>query len=387
VASVITLLLGAAVGKPQAQDLTTNTGVFVERPRNPPVRRDKPVARGRRGVTRPSPSAASSPGVASADSTPKKVSAEQAPKEVAPKPADALSAAPAEDRGADVEDALFFGNSARDAAPPRYEEAERAYKLAARLAPQDPRPYIGLGNIYYDRQQFQKAAEEYRKALDLSRPGGAGRELRGGRRGVRNDWPEARHHLRMPRLAALERETRADLAAALLGGGEFVEAEYQLGVLIWYEPKYDGWYAMMGSALSAQKRYAEAAEWLERAVKLAPEKGLTRELLRQVRRRQQEVVPLGLSFGRSLEETRWDVRLSRTFGGTCQLLKGGGVYCQPGDRLFGEYKWTTEGDVIHLTNGRMRCVGHAAGDALTFNCGPPSWPAGFRTYRWERRGN
>jgi len=35
-----------------------------------------------------------------------------------------------------IEDAIALGNSARDSNPPRYEDAERAYKLAAKLEPE-----------------------------------------------------------------------------------------------------------------------------------------------------------------------------------------------------------------------------------------------------------
>ncbi len=66
-----------------------------------------------------------------------------------------------------VEAALEHGNSARDSKPPDFAEAERAYKLAANLAPEDERPFIGLGNIYYDQKRDEEAITAYRKALEL----------------------------------------------------------------------------------------------------------------------------------------------------------------------------------------------------------------------------
>ncbi len=66
-----------------------------------------------------------------------------------------------------VEEAIEQGNNARDQKPPDYEEAERAYKAAAKLAPNDERPFIGLGNIYYDQKRDEEAIAAYRKALEL----------------------------------------------------------------------------------------------------------------------------------------------------------------------------------------------------------------------------
>ena len=78
-----------------------------------------------------------------------------------------------------VEDAIELGNSARDGNPPRYQDAERAYRLAAKLDPKDPRPYLGLGNIFYDQGQLSKAATAYRQAVVLGRLGN--RDMLGGR--------------------------------------------------------------------------------------------------------------------------------------------------------------------------------------------------------------
>lgn len=62
-----------------------------------------------------------------------------------------------------VEEALALGNSARDDKPPRYQDAERLYRLAAKLDPKDRRPHIGLGNVFYDQKHYAEAAEAGRK--------------------------------------------------------------------------------------------------------------------------------------------------------------------------------------------------------------------------------
>ena len=79
-----------------------------------------------------------------------------------------------------VDEAIALGNSARDGKPPRYQDAERAYRLAARLDPKDPRPYMGLGNIFYDQGQLSKAAHAYRQAVVLGLP--RNRDMLGGER-------------------------------------------------------------------------------------------------------------------------------------------------------------------------------------------------------------
>src|SRR5262245_15349321 len=40
-----------------------------------------------------------------------------------------------------VEDAIALGNAARDRRPPDFDSAEKAYRLAWKLNPNDPRPY------------------------------------------------------------------------------------------------------------------------------------------------------------------------------------------------------------------------------------------------------
>lgn len=68
----------------------------------------------------------------------------------------------------DVEDAIEAGNNARDQKPPDYRAAELAYRAATTLAPDDERGFIGLGNIYYDQQNFTQAVAAYRQAVELS---------------------------------------------------------------------------------------------------------------------------------------------------------------------------------------------------------------------------
>jgi ankyrin repeat protein/Flp pilus assembly protein TadD len=66
-----------------------------------------------------------------------------------------------------LEDALSLADDARQAE--RYEAAERGYLLAAKLAPNDPRSYLGLGHAYYSQKKYSEAERSYARAASLSK--------------------------------------------------------------------------------------------------------------------------------------------------------------------------------------------------------------------------
>jgi tetratricopeptide (TPR) repeat protein len=66
-----------------------------------------------------------------------------------------------------LDDALSLANDARQAG--RYEAAERGYLLAAKIAPNDPRSYLGLGHTYYSQKKFPEAEKSYARAASLSK--------------------------------------------------------------------------------------------------------------------------------------------------------------------------------------------------------------------------
>jgi Flp pilus assembly protein TadD len=66
-----------------------------------------------------------------------------------------------------LEDALSLADDARGAG--RNEAAERGYLLAAKLAPTDPRPYLGLGHTYYNQKKYSEAEKSYARAASLSK--------------------------------------------------------------------------------------------------------------------------------------------------------------------------------------------------------------------------
>jgi tetratricopeptide (TPR) repeat protein len=84
-----------------------------------------------------------------------------------PAPPTPAPAQPASAFNKDLEDAIAAGNDARSANPPNYDEAEKAYRLAAKIAPTDARPYEGLGNIFIDQRKYQDAFAAYEQAVKL----------------------------------------------------------------------------------------------------------------------------------------------------------------------------------------------------------------------------
>src|SRR5258706_10550721 len=87
------------------------------------------------------------------------------PASTAPKPKVGTRPQPVNNSG-QLEDALSLADDAR--ANGRNEAAERGYLLAAKLAPVDPRPYLGLGHTYYNQKKFAEAEKSYQRAAGLS---------------------------------------------------------------------------------------------------------------------------------------------------------------------------------------------------------------------------
>lgn len=83
----------------------------------------------------------------------------------APKPRPGTKPAP--DNSEQVDDALKLADDERQAG--RDEAAERGYQLAAKLAPSDPRPYLGLGHLSYNQRKYTDAEKWYTRAAGLSR--------------------------------------------------------------------------------------------------------------------------------------------------------------------------------------------------------------------------
>ena len=172
-----------------------------------------------------------------------------------------------------VEDALALGNSARDANPPRYADADKAYRLAARLNPDDARSYIGLGNIMYDQHRYVEAAKMYRRALSLLAASASGKRRRGAERTVQVSADEH---------ARIQANYHAQLGTCLLLANQIPEAEAEFLEAIRHSTKDARWYALLGYSYFLQNRLAEAASEFKTAIRLDPNTLVYREMLRMI---------------------------------------------------------------------------------------------------------
>src|SRR5262249_29534488 len=64
------------------------------------------------------------------------------------------------------QDAISDGNDARDQR--KFSVAEKFYREALKLKPQDTRAYQGLGNVFVDQSRWEDAEEAYRKAVEFA---------------------------------------------------------------------------------------------------------------------------------------------------------------------------------------------------------------------------
>lgn len=156
-----------------------------------------------------------------------------------------------------VEDALELGNSARNANPPRYRDAEIAYRLAAKLRPKDPRPLIGLGNIWYDQKQYAAAATMYQQALSMLSMGSA-----------------AAGTTRGEMISAQQRRKAAPLHAyigtTMLLTENFTRAEVEFDKAIAGDSENARWRALKGYSLLKLGKPVGARKEFEEALRLEP---------------------------------------------------------------------------------------------------------------------
>jgi len=154
-----------------------------------------------------------------------------------------------------IEDALELANSARNANPPRYHDAEVAYRLAAKLNPKDPRPLMGLANIWYDQQQYAAAAKMYKEALSTmtATSSGGGGFLRGEL---------------LPKQRLLTAQLRASSGIALLQTENFAEAQADFERSVTSEPTNARWHALKGYSLFKLGKISEARKAYQEALRL-----------------------------------------------------------------------------------------------------------------------
>jgi Flp pilus assembly protein TadD len=140
------------------------------------------------------------------------------------------------DNSAQLEDALSLADDARQAG--RDEAAERGYLLASKLVPSDPRPYLGLGYIYYNQKKYPDAERFYARAASLSRG---------------DSEPLARLAFTYSEMQRLDEALAAARRAVTAEPGDYYG------------------YLALGYVLSLRKSYAEAETTYRKSVSLAPQ--------------------------------------------------------------------------------------------------------------------
>jgi len=172
----------------------------------------------------------------------------------------------------EVEDGLARANSARNASPPRYHDAEMRYGFIARLNPRDPRPVMGLGNIAYDQKQYAAAAKIYQEALTMviSMSSFGGAHLRG--------------ELNPAEQRNIASEVRIYLGISLLETNDFKNAQAQFERAVKSEPTNPRVYALLGYSFLKQGNKTGAVKSLQEAVRLEPENSDYQQLLQSAQR-------------------------------------------------------------------------------------------------------
>jgi tetratricopeptide (TPR) repeat protein len=225
--------------------------------------------------------------------------------------------------GDKVDDALALGNAARDRTPPDFLSAEKAYRLAWKLNPGDPRPYVGLGNIYFDQQRYAEAAKEYKDAIKLKERAGSSpasgfvsrkartREIRVEPPGGAGDW-------------------HVYLATAMLQQQNLTGAESELRHAVAIEPNKAIWQAQLGYALFMQKRYTESSALFGFAISLDPNNRTYKELREQSSLKSRAASAQDVVLTKKIRDTKWEIREadSGINKGTCSLRTGQRLDCK-----------------------------------------------------------
>lgn len=172
----------------------------------------------------------------------------------------------------EVEDALARANSARNASPPRYRDAELTYGFTARLNSRDPRPLMGLGNVSYDQREFAAAAKIYQEALTMvtSMASFGGATLRG--------------ELNPAEQRYMASQLRCYLGVSLLETNDFKNAQAQFERAVRSEPTNARWHALLGYSLFKLGVKPEAVKALQEAVRLDPGNSDYEQLLQSAQR-------------------------------------------------------------------------------------------------------
>jgi tetratricopeptide (TPR) repeat protein len=163
-----------------------------------------------------------------------------------------------------VEDSLAAGDLAMQNT--KLADAESDYQAAVAAAPNDPRPYVALGNLYAFEQKPSQAEAQYTKALELDPHNTAAHEALGNIFVSQSEPGHAEEQFRAAvAIDPVDPSYRINLAGLLQKQGKLGEAEAQLRAAIGLDGKNAHAHLALANLLSADpERSAEAqAEFAE----------------------------------------------------------------------------------------------------------------------------
>lgn len=268
-----------------------------------------------------------------------------------------------EDLNDKVEDAIALGNAARDRKPPDFESAEKAYRLAWKLNPQDPRPYLGLGNLYWDQRRYSEAAQAYRDALRY-------RDRSNFKIGLAGQI-----QFGIAKIPAVPVDrTRIYFAATLLEEQNPLGAEKELRLAARSPSDNAEWNGLFGYALSAQRRYTEAVAAYEKAVRLEPLNEQYKKLLSEATEKARETSANDQAITNGLQNTKWEIRdaANSTIKGICELNANGSLRCRGTDSspALSSAKWRVR-DGVFAFEGTFSvpfCIGQLSPATIQVKC-------------------
>jgi cytochrome c-type biogenesis protein CcmH/NrfG len=331
--------------------------LIFQRPPNPPTKKRKkpePTSAGAAQEQKLAPDGAAKPEASSTE-----------------KPTASANPKTSADSSDEVEDALSLGNAARDRKPPDLASAEKAYRLAWKLKPTDPRPFIGLGNVYLDQERYPEAAKAYKEAIRLTTPnttsvgvsGLLGKKSGGGGAIVSSSTA----------MSAEVSDLRVFAIAALLRQDKLLVAERELKSEIAAEPTNVRLRALLGYDLFTQKRYAAAAETYKSALALDRNNDSHKTAMEESTRKSVEASARDATIAKDLERSKWTVG-NEGRSGRCEFKTMWNLSCellQKPQPQTGSWTWKIQDSVVELqgypSSGSF-CFGMLEGDRLEMKC-------------------
>lgn len=360
-ALVINLIIlgqpASAQQTPRNKDLMGGADLIFQRPPNPSTKKRK----------KPEPTSAA----AAQEQKLAPVGAAKPEASSTEKPAASANPKTSADSSDEVEDALSLGNAARDRKPPDLSSAEKAYRLAWKLKPTDPRPFIGLGNVYLDQERYPEAAKAYKEAIRLTTPkasslgviGLLGKKSGGGGALVSSSTA----------LSAEVSDLRVFAVSALLRQDKLLVAERELKSEIAAEPTNVRLRALLAYDLFTQKRYAAAAETYKSALALDRNNDSYKTAMEESARKSVEASARDAAIAKDLERSKWTVGNDGR-SGRCEFKTMWNLSCellQMPKPQTGSWTWKIQDSVVELqgypSSGSF-CFGMVEGDRLEMKC-------------------